>query len=294
MVDRPCSLVLAAHGSLAAENSNQPLHDLSHAIANRLQSQPEPAKFSTVTPAFLNGEPQMTNVLESLEPGDVVIVPVMTSDGYYLKKLPAKFAENKNADQFRCFISPVVGVHPSIPNLISNRISKTLTEYEWDALETTVVVIGHGTRRNKSSGLSTFAITNQLELLHPVLSFKTAFLDQDPAAVDVAKEVTTRHTLVVPFLISRGPHSTEDVPEAFGLPSGPEIQFPIVSQNGKGTCICDLPVGMYPEIAEVCLELADDALRSEIVAEVPLKTSLDTDSGPRLTPAAHSSGELTS
>jgi sirohydrochlorin cobaltochelatase len=247
------SLVLAAHGSLAAENSNQPLFDLAASIDRR-------EKFAVVTPAFLNGQPEMANVLSLLPPGDVVIVPVMTSEGYYLNKIPGKFAENESTGLHQCFLSRVVGVHESIPDRISDRITQTVARHKLDPADTTVVVIGHGTRRNKTSGQSTLELTDELRTAHRSLKFETAFLDQDPTIVEIAEKISTTNTLIVPFLISRGPHSTEDVPQAFGLPSGPDVRFPIVQTSATGTCICDLPVGMYPEMADVCLELATEAL----------------------------------
>lgn len=262
MSDRNCSLVLAAHGSLAAENSNQPLHDLASSIATALESRSANRTFDVVRPAFLNGQPAMTNVLQSLPPGDVVVVPVMTSQGYYLQKLPGKFGENSNAEQFRLLMTSAVGMHHSIPNRIQGRIARLLTEYELAGSETTVVVVGHGTGRNPTSGQSTIELTESLAMKFPDLKFETAFLDQDPTVKQIAAKIETPNTLVIPFLISRGPHSTEDVPRAFGLPSGPDVQFPLAKQQENGWCICDLPVGMYPDIAEVCLELADEAIAS--------------------------------
>ncbi len=270
--ERHCSLVLASHGSMAAENSNQPMHDLSHEIANSIQMQLDGADFTAVIPAFLNGEPAMTNVLDLLAPGDVVIVPVMTSAGYYLNKLPGKFAENESANQFRCFMTPVVGMHDSIQDLAGNRIEMLLRKHELSPHETTIVVVGHGTRRNPTSGDSTFALTRQLELrFEPEneLKFVTGFLDQDPELSNIVDAIDTRHTLVVPFLISRGPHTTEDIPQAFGLPSGPAVEFPLLKQSESGLCICDLPVGMYPEIADVCLELATAAIENGTPIELP-------------------------
>lgn len=258
MSPRPCSLVLAAHGSLAAHNSNQPLHDLAEAVANSPQF--KSGNFQVVTPAFLNGQPELTSVLESLAAGDVVVVPVMTSEGYYLQKLPGKFRQNCNADEFRMFMTQVLGTHHSIPGRIGSRIFRLMDEYELAVSETTIVVIGHGTRRNKTSGQSTIELTETLAANFPGLKFETAFLDQDPTAIGVAKNIETRNILVVPFLISRGPHSTEDVPRAFGLPTGSDIQFPIVKQRENGICICDLPVGMYPDMADVCLELAQETM----------------------------------
>ena len=82
-----CSLILAAHGSVTTPCANQPLHDL----ADRVQAS---GIFSTVTPAFLYGDPEISNVLDRLPPGgDVVVVPVMTSEGYYSQRVfPRKLA----------------------------------------------------------------------------------------------------------------------------------------------------------------------------------------------------------
>jgi sirohydrochlorin cobaltochelatase len=273
------SLVLAAHGSMAANNSNAPLFELARQI-EKLN------RFSVVTPAFLNGDPLMTDVLKQLPVGDVVVVPVMTSEGYYLRKLPEKFAENPNHSDFQLTITRVVGVHETIPSLVANRITWMLRQQQLPPGDTTVVVVGHGTRKNKNSGRSTIELTakvaNQVRSLMDTendslsgLKFKVCFLDQDPSIQRAARSIKTKNTLVIPFLISRGPHSTEDVPEAFGLPTGPQIEFPLISknqfvsknqfiaENQIGTCICDYPVGMLPGIAEICVDLAEKAIISD-------------------------------
>ena len=89
---QPISLILAAHGSEALPLSNQPLHDLAASLKAM-------GLFDHITPAFVMGQPLMTEVLESLPAGEAIVIPVMTSDGYYLKKLPEKFKQNANYDQ---------------------------------------------------------------------------------------------------------------------------------------------------------------------------------------------------
>ncbi|MFK7767462.1 MAG: CbiX/SirB N-terminal domain-containing protein [Mariniblastus sp.] len=271
---RPRSIVLAAHGSLAAANSNQPLFDLANAIANHENvKQFFGDSPINVTPAFLNGDPEMVNVLDQLPVGDAVVVPVMTSQGYYLKALPGKYAQNKTAAQFRVYMAPVVGVHPSIASIISQRIVRILNEYQLDPANTTIAVIGHGTRRNKNSCKSTLALTDalveNLSITHPALQLKTGFLDQDPEASEVAAGISTKNTLVIPFLISRGPHTTVDVPESFGLPAGPDIEFPLVSASETRVCICDSPLGLFPEMADVCLQLAIETINNGTPIKLP-------------------------
>ena len=281
------SLVLAAHGSMAAADSNQPLFDLADAIAQH-------GSFDVVTPAFLMGQPEMTNVLDGLPdgtklpPGDVVIVPVMTSQGYYLKKLPSKFAENQHSDQYRLFMTPVIGVHDSIAPRIADRIAGIIQQHQLSADQTTVAIIGHGTRRNKNSGTSTLRLTDRLRELMSgefadqgssdslsKLKFETAFLDQDPEAEVVAQNIESPNTIIIPFLISRGPHTTDDVPNAFGLPAGPDLKFPLIQQRANGVCIYDSPLAMYEGMDELCLELAKQELATGTPLELPALEELN-------------------
>lgn len=265
-----CTLILAAHGSEAAPDSNQPVFDL----AARIEAM---NLFANVRCAFLMGQPNMTNVLDGLPPGPVVVVPLMTSVGYYLNSvIPGKLAENLQAADFDWFISPVAGMHPRIATLMSDRIRYRLTEHEMADSETTLVLIGHGTRRNANSAKSTFSLFEKLKANFPALRTRVAFLDQDPEAHLVAASVLTGHTLVVPFLVSRGPHTTVDVPTAFGLPCGPDVQFPIVADHGmRGgrKCVCEMPLGMYPEMVEICVELAQRSLEQNLQLSLPTATS---------------------
>ena len=268
-----CALILGAHGSMAAPDSNQPLFETAAEIAAR-------DIFATVTPAFLNGEPLMTNFMQLLssssEIENIVIVPAMTSVGYYLQSvIPKRLAENGGHNDYSIFISPVVGMHKKIAGLIIDRVEKMLAEENLSAGDTTIALIGHGTRRNANSSKSTYDLLKQLKELRPTLNYEIAFLDQDPEADAVAAAITTRHKLIVPFLISRGPHTTVDIPEAFGLPAGPDVTFPNSNTDeNDNVCICDFPIGMYPEIADLCIELA--------VAEIENGTPVTL---PELTPS---------
>ncbi len=265
-----CALILGAHGSMAAPDSNQPLHDLAAAIAIK-------DIFATVTPAFLNGLPDMSDFMrlfKDKEVENVLIVPAMTSVGYYLQNvIPKRLAENPQHNQYNLFISPVIGMHQKIASLILNRVDQMLTDKALEIDDTTIALIGHGTRRNANSSKSTYALLQQLKDLRPELNYEIAFLDQDPEADAVAKSISTRHKFVVPFLISRGPHTTVDIPEAFGLPSGPDVRFPNSSTNADGdVCVCDLPIGMYPEIADLCIEMAIAELEQGCPVTLPQLT----------------------
>lgn len=249
----PTSIILAAHGSEASPQSNQPLHDLAAKVAAL-------GLFDHVKPAFLLGEPLMSNVLQNLPPGEAIVVPVMTSDGYYLKKLPGKFRENPNHDQFRISFSPVAGLHPAVATEMSRRLSQYIADHQLSDHETTVVVVGHGTRRNTTSGANTFALADSLSNLHPSLNIKVGFLDQDPELERVADSIETPNIIILPFLVSRGPHMVEDVPSAFGLPAGNDIQFPLIQtrelEDCNGVIICDGPMAAFDQFPNIIAEMA--------------------------------------
>ena len=263
MPPRICSIVLAAHGSTATDHSNAPLHEMAAAILNRQRegSADWPDLWiEKITPAFLQGEPQMTQVLESLPEGDVVVIPVMTSNGYYLRKLPDKFASNRNVDKFQLHLSPVFGMHAIIADEMKSLVANHLSNLNLKPEETTAVVIGHGTRRNKTSGESTYRLTKTLADQFPQLNCLTGFLDQDPTAEQIASEIKTPNTIILPFLISRGPHTTEDVPLAFHLPTGPDLPFPCIRRSDSGIQIYEKPLAMYSQAVDICIALASEAL----------------------------------
>lgn len=249
-----CSVILAAHGSMATADANQPLFDLARQIQDS-------GIFSVVTPAFLNGNPEISKVFAELPAGDVVIIPVMTSAGYYLNQvIPKKFAQNPGLENYRVFMTAPLGTHSKLPCLVIERVQILFRLLGLSADDTSVIIVGHGTRRNPDSGRTTEHLADQIRQHLTDHEIRVAFIDQDPTIERVIGEIHKPNMLVVPFLISRGPHTTVDVPEAFGLPTGPDIEFPLVDQVGSGMIVCDLPVGMYPEVSELCLELAADQL----------------------------------
>ncbi len=253
-----CSLVLAAHGSLATEAANLPFYEL----AGQLQ---QSGVFSAVCPALLNGVPQISDVFEVLPPGDVIVIPLMTSEGYYSQSVfPEQLRANENLDRYRVMVTPAVGTHPVIAHVVSNRIQTLVNVMRMKQEDTVAVVVGHGTTRHPNSGKSTVRLRDSVERFLKKsdcpIDVRIAFIDQSPHMQEVADSLSCKNVIVIPFLISCGPHATDDVPVAFGLPGGTDDGYPRVTTVDGGIRICDLPVGLYPEIADICLEIAADRM----------------------------------
>jgi sirohydrochlorin cobaltochelatase len=84
--------------------------------------------------------------------------------------------------------------------------------------ETALFIAGHGTGNNENSRKS---IERQVEILrgrniyrevHPV------FMEEEPRIGDCYKLASARHVVMVPFFISDGLHSYEEIPVMLGEP----------------------------------------------------------------------------
>ena len=83
------SLVLAAHGSNAQPLVNARIRELAETLESN-------GRFTRVLAAFHQGAPHFSKVLDQLPAGRTVVVPLMTSAGYYCDKvLPRELRRNE-------------------------------------------------------------------------------------------------------------------------------------------------------------------------------------------------------
>ncbi len=244
------ALVLATHGSTRDERTNQAMFRLAERVARS-------SGFARVTPAFLDGQPNVLDVASELSQPQLIVVPFMTSSGYYTNVVfPRAFS--RAAGLVR--ITPPIGVHPALAQLVGQRLDRILQLDQADP-NSVVVVVGHGTRRNVNSCRTTIDLVKQLRLQRPGQRIEFAFIDQNPGLDHVTRKLRTANCIVIPFLMSLGPHTTEDVAQAFGLPSlsdmvfESEFEFPYVARPSETggeprMVIFDAPVGTYPLWAE--------------------------------------------
>jgi sirohydrochlorin cobaltochelatase len=133
--------------------------------------------------------------------------------------------------------------------------------------ETALFIAGHGTGNNENSRK---AIECQVELIrargeyaevHPV------FMEEDPRIGDCYKMTEARNIVMVPFFISDGLHSYEDIPVMLGEPERivkkrynegqPTWRNPT---EKKGKLVWYTPsIGSEPHIADVILERVREA-----------------------------------
>ena len=128
--------------------------------------------------------------------------------------------------------------------------------------ETTLFIAGHGTGNNENSRK---AIEQQVELIRArnlYAQVHAVFMEEEPRIGDCYKLAQTKNMVMVPFFISDGLHSFEDIPVMLGAPKAvvqerlklgqPTWRNP-TEREGKRLWYA-ASVGSEPLMAEVILE----------------------------------------
>lgn len=236
--DRP-ALLLAAHGAGDGSAANQRLREL----ARSLVSCPP---FARVTVAFKLGRPGFGEALEALS-GRVVVVPVMTSDGYFARTvLAGAVTQRLRRGDIDPTLTPALGTHPGIEPLAATRVAELVDRRGLDPQATTLLVVGHGTGRSRASAESTRRLAAGLAERRIVSRIEAAFLDDEPPIERVAAATATRHLVALPFLIGGGGHALEDLPRR------------LEAARQGGAAVIAPPLGSDPAIAGL---IRDRAIR---------------------------------
>jgi len=215
-------LVVLGHGTVLNDNSAAPV--MQHAAELRGRK-----IFAEVREAFWKQEPQVKKVLAEISAPRIFIAPLFISEGYFSaeiipKELGFSFPENlklktQNSELFYC---KPVGSHDSMTKVILARADEVVINSPFPRApknsDTTLLIAGHGTERNANSRK---AIERQAELIRAQNLYADAravFMEEAPFIKDCHENVKTKNIVVVPFFISDGLHSVEDIPVLLGEP----------------------------------------------------------------------------
>jgi len=197
------ALVVAAHGYGDGSETNRLVLQQAHQAAQF-------GGFREWGVAFHNGTPHFSQALANIAAQEVVVVPFMTSDGYYSRVvLPREL----KPDGRRLRITPAVGTSPSLVPLILQRLRDLSCHHQIPIEEMSVLIVGHGTPRHPQSRQSSQALAAQLQRWFDV---QVGFLDEDPGPQEALAQLVKPYRVVVPFLIGPGDHAIRDLPARLG------------------------------------------------------------------------------
>ena len=241
------ALVLAAHGSRRDPAANALVRRLAQAVRER-------RLFDEVAVAFHQGEPGFDTVLDELASEAVTVVPVMTSAGHYADVvLPEGLGRNRRFAEVRLRITPPVGSHAGVAPLVARRVSELLREQHLPRGESTLLLVGHGTRRHPASRDTTLGLADTLRRRRVAGEVVAGFIDDEPGLPEAMAAAPPGPLLVLPFLIGGGAHAADDIPAALGLEPG---AAPLAGRVGGRRIVVDHPVGTLPGLVDVIVDLA--------------------------------------
>jgi sirohydrochlorin cobaltochelatase len=278
------TLVLLGHGSTLNADSAAPTYQ--HADELRKRS-----LFACVIEGFWKQEPGLAAVLRGAFTPRVFIVPLFISEGYFTEEVIPRELGFRTAEQREfqsvqkrgaqtLFYCRPIGTHSSMTKVLLARAADIIKRYPFPRApkpaDITLFIAGHGTGNNENSRT---AIERQVELIRELNVYAgvhSIFMEEEPRIGECYALAQTRNVIVVPFFVSDGLHSFEDIPVMLGEPerivkarlkSGQPTWRNPTEKKGKLVWYTQ-SIGNEPLIADVIIERAQEAA-SEALKNAP-------------------------
>jgi sirohydrochlorin cobaltochelatase len=209
-------LLIVGHGSTVNPDSSVP--SLAQAAAIR-----ERSLFREVACCFWKEEPSLRDALllfDEQEIEQVYVVPNFISEGYFTQTVIPRELEledrltKRPSGQVWKYCQPV-GNHPRMTELLLQR-AREVAPGAVEA-ETTLLIVGHGTDLNENSAVAAKREAEKIRALGRYAAVQNAYMEEPPLVADWPRLTNTPNVVVVPFFISDGLHSYEDIPVLLGL-----------------------------------------------------------------------------
>ena len=216
--------------------------------------------FAEVACCFWKEEPSLRDALlffqdEAIQ--EVCVVPNFISEGYFTRTvIPRELelagaATQRRSGQTWKYCEPV-GSHPRMTELLMQRAREIAPGVP--ANETTLLIVGHGTSLNDNSALAAKDQVEKIRALNHYAKVLNVYMEEAPLVSDWASLTATRNVVVVPFFISDGLHSYEDIPVLLGIDRSRKFTNPF--QLHDRSLFYSSAIGSEPRFAEIIVEQA--------------------------------------
>jgi sirohydrochlorin cobaltochelatase len=270
------ALILVGHGSTVNADSKAPT--CQHAAALR-----KGKLFAEVHEAFWKEAPFIKDVVSNVSASRIFVVPLFISEGYFTDEaIPRELGFDeasrgtfprirRSGNRTIIYCGPI-GTHDSMTAVLLARAKDIVEKFPFPRApklkETTLFIAGHGTVRNENSRK---AIERQVELIRGMdiyADVHAVFMEEEPFVKDCYSLANTRNIVMVPFFISDGMHSVEDIPVMLGEPkrivqerlkSGQPTWRNPTEKQGKRLWY-SASIGTEPHIVDVVMERVREAV----------------------------------
>jgi sirohydrochlorin cobaltochelatase len=213
MLHKPDSaLVIVGHGSTVNPDSSAPTFDHAEEIIRR-------GAFGEVHCAFWKEEPSFRQVFHMIDRDDIYVVPNFISEGYFTKTVIPRELEltgpvTQRGSRTIKYCEPV-GNHSRMTELLLRRAAAVAPGVA--PAETSLFIVGHGTDLNENSAVAAKREVERIQDLGRYAEVRNAYMEEEPLISKWDEYCTMPNVVVVPFFISDGLHSYEDIPVLLGI-----------------------------------------------------------------------------
>jgi len=239
------ALVIVGHGSHLNGDSSLPVYEHAARIRERFGDE-----YDEVVECFWKEEPSMRHVLDTVESDDVCVVPAFISEGYFTQQvIPRELGlagtvTRKGGKTIR-YAGPL-GTFEGMADVILERAEDLLRDKEVPPGRRALVLLGHGTDLNKSSGGVIYLNAGRIRACGLYDLVEVGFLDQEPEIGEVVENVEAENVVLIPVFIAEGWHTRETIPEDLSLTG--EVTIKETSSGRNKTIFYGAPVGTHPSM----------------------------------------------
>ena len=267
--DAASGLLIVGHGSTVNPDSSAPT--LAHAAEIRRRN-----IFGDVQSAFWKEEPSLRDAVFLFDPNtikNVYVVPNFISEGYFTQtviprelELNGRVTRRPNGQTWS-YAEPV-GNHSLMTELLVQRAREIAPGVP--EAETSFLIVAHGTDLNENSAVAAKREAERIRALKRYANVLNVYMEEFPLVSDWKLLTSTPNVVVVPFFISDGLHSYEDIPNLLGIEeersakrSRQEVFRRGPYQIDNRSLFYASSIGTDPRVADIIVEQAAAAARSE-------------------------------
>mgnify|MGYP001185427804 FL=1 len=218
-------LVLIGHGSTVNQQSSRSVRRLAEELAAR-------DLFAQVSIAFDLEEPRIVDV-SHINASRIFVVPITISEGRFTEEIiPQRLGLTVSGQSDYDRVQEIngrqmtychpIGTHPGMTQVLMECASNVVVQHPFPyvpkPVETALFIAGHGTKKNKNSRKSIEAQVNIIRTRSEYAEVWPVFMEEIPFIADCYTITEARHMVVVPFFVSDGQHTLEDIPALLGEP----------------------------------------------------------------------------
>jgi sirohydrochlorin cobaltochelatase len=252
------ALVIVGHGSTVNPDSSAPTFDHAEELIRR-------GVFGEVHCAFWKEEPSLRQVLHTVQRDDIYVVPNFISEGYFTETVIPRELElagdlTERDGRTIKYCAPV-GNHPRMTELLLHRAREIAPGVS--PAETSLFIVGHGTGLNENSAVAAKREVANIAAMGIYGAVLNAYMEEEPLIAKWDQIAKYPNVVVVPFFISDGLHSYEDIPVLLGIAQ----ESPGAASAGQHQVFRGNPYRLRGRTLYYASAIGTDALFADLILE---------------------------